>query len=110
MKRYKNRQKATNKNPQYENLLEERSVKQIEQYRTKQLEYPSDKQIDSLEVTKYYWQNGDTYYKVAAKFYGDYTYWWVLAQFNKIPFEGDLKAGNVIFIPRPLNRVLQFLG
>lgn len=109
MNRYKSARKATNTSTQYENLFEDRDVKFIEQYRTEGLRYPTDKEIDDLELIKYYWSVGDTYYKVAGKFYGDFTYWWVLAQFNKIPFEGDLKAGDIIFIPRPLNRVIQLL-
>ena len=102
MNRYKTRRKAINNNQQYENIFEDRDVKQIEQYRTEQLQYPSENEINDLELVKYYWSPGDTYYKVANKFYGDHTYWWVLAQFNKIPFEGDLKVGNVIFIPLSL--------
>jgi len=109
MDRYKARRKGVNSSPQYDDLFQKRSVKQIEQYRTETLKYPSNDEINDLELTKYYWQIGDTFYKVAATFYGDYTYWWVLAQFNKIPFEGDLKAGDAIFIPRPLTRVIQLL-
>lgn len=110
MSRNSNRSKAVNKNPQYEDIFEERNVNQIEQYRTKKLRYPSRKQIDNLTLHKYYWQSNDDYYKVSEKFYGDTKFWYVIAQFNQIPFEGDIKVGDTLMIPRPLSRVLQVIS
>jgi hypothetical protein len=36
-------------------------------------------------------------------------YWYVIAQFNKLPFEGDIKVGDTLMIPRPLARVVQVM-
>tara|TARA_A100001011_G_scaffold218146_1_gene226066 strand:+ start:829 stop:1161 length:333 start_codon:yes stop_codon:yes gene_type:complete len=104
------RRKAINSNPQYEDLFEERNIKQVEQYRTKKLKYPSIKQINNLTLHKYYWQSGDDYYKVSEKFYGDAKFWYIIAQFNQIPFEGDIQVGDTLMIPRPLARVLQVIS
>ena len=109
MARNTNRKKATNRHPQYEELFEDRNVKKIEQYRTKKLTYPSKQQIDNLELTKYYWRPNDNFYKISEKFYGDPKYWYVIAQFNKLPFEGDIKVGDTIMVPRPLARVVQVM-
>ena len=38
----------------------------------------------------------DTYMKVAYKMYGNSSYWWIIAQFNRIPFEGDLRVGDTL--------------
>jgi nucleoid-associated protein YgaU len=109
MARNTNRKKATNRHPQYEELFEDRNIKKIEQYRTKKLTYPSKEQIDNLELTKYYWRPNDNFYKISEKFYGDSKYWYIIAQFNKLPFEGDIKVGDTLMIPRPLVRVVQVM-
>ena len=69
----------------------------------------SKQQIDNLELTKYYWRPNDNFYKISEKFYGDPKYWYVIAQFNKLPFEGDIKVGDTIMVPRPLARVVQVM-
>jgi nucleoid-associated protein YgaU len=109
MGRYDDKKTGVNKNDQYENLFEDRSIKQIKQFRTPKLRYPSKKDVENLNLIKYYWQSSDTYMKVSYKFYGDSKYWWVIAQFNKIPFEGNLKVGDALFIPQPLIRILSMI-
>jgi thiamine biosynthesis lipoprotein ApbE len=109
MGRYDNRKTGINTSDQYENVFEDRDVKQIKQYRTPKLKYPSREEIENLTLIKYYWASADTYYKVANKFYGNQSYWWIIAQFNKKPFEGDLLVGDVLFIPKPLSRVLSLV-
>lgn len=109
MSRYTDRKTGVNKNDQYEELFEDRNVKQIKQFRTPKLKYPSKEQIDNLTLVKYYWMTNDTYMKVAYKMYGNSSYWWIIAQFNRIPFEGDLRVGDTLFIPKPLARVLSMV-
>ena len=109
MGRYDNKKTGTNKSDQYENLFEDRGVKKIKQFRTPKLKYPSKKEIENLNLVKYYWKYGDTFLKLAYNFYGDQNYWWIIAQFNKVPFEGDLRVGDAIFIPQPLVRVLSMV-
>jgi nucleoid-associated protein YgaU len=109
MSRDSQRQVAKNDNPMYVEIFEERNVNKIDQYRTKTLKNPSNKEINNLDLTKYYWQSNDDYYTVSEKFYGDSKYWYVIAQFNRIPFEGNIKVGDTLMIPRPLGRVLQVL-
>jgi nucleoid-associated protein YgaU len=60
-------------------------------------------------LTKYYWRPNDNFYKISEKFYGDSKYWYIIAQFNKLPFEGDIKVGDTLMIPRPLVRVVQVM-
>jgi len=109
MGRYNNKKTASNKSKQYENLFEDRNVKQIKQFRTPKLKYPSKEEVENLDLIKYYWAAGDTYMKLAFNFYGNKDYWWIIAQFNKVPFEGDLRIGDVLFIPKPLVRILSMV-
>ena len=106
MGRYDNKKTGTNRSDQYQNIFEDRNVKQIKQFRTPKLKYPSKEELENLNLHKYYWQSGDTYMKIAHKFYGKQELWWIIAQFNKAPFEGDLRVGDPLFIPQPLVRVL----
>jgi nucleoid-associated protein YgaU len=60
----------------------------------------------NLTVVDHLWRRGDHFYKLAAQYYGDATYWWVIAQFNNRPTEAGLAFGDIILIPNPLDEVL----
>jgi len=106
--RYNNREKTINRNKLYKKFFEDRNVKFIRQYRTPELDYPTPDQIRQLTVLSHVWKSGDRYYKLAFQYYGNAKYWWVIAWFNKKPTEGHLKIGDVIRIPSPLDKLLNF--
>jgi len=58
------------------------------------------------DLISHIWGVGDRYYKLAAQYYGDPTYWWVIALFNNKPLETDLSAGDIVVIPTPLEIVI----
>tara|TARA_R110002074_G_scaffold379808_1_gene558214 strand:+ start:588 stop:926 length:339 start_codon:yes stop_codon:yes gene_type:complete len=107
--RYDNRRLIKNDMEQYENLFEDRGVNYITQYSTGRLKYPSVNQIKTLKRVQHIWVVGDRYYKIASRFYGNPTYWWVIAHYNKKPTEGDLSPGDIIYIPMPLEKILNFI-
>ena len=104
--RYEGRQTILNNLDLYRNLFRKRGVKYIEQYTTPVLEYPNRKQISGLTVVDHIWVRGDHYYKLADAYYGDATYWWVIAQFNKKPTEDQISFGDIIMVPTPLETIL----
>ena len=53
---------------------------------------------------------GDRYHKLAEAYYGDATYWWVIAWFNKKPTESHISPGDVIRIPTSLGSILSAMG
>ena len=106
--RYEDRLKFKNSLSSYRSVFEKRGVKSINQYATGRLSYPTPEQIAKLKVTKHIWKTGDHYYKLASEFYGDSSYWWAIAFFNLKPTEADLEYGDVIFIPYPLERLLDY--
>ena len=110
MSRYNKRSKAINSNEIYEDLLERRDLKQVRQFRTPILDFPNERQEERISFHRYFWSPQDKYYKLAAKYYGDSTMWWVIAQYNKKPTEQHLKPGDEDKIPYPLGLVLQSLG
>ena len=108
--RYANRKVLINGLKNYRNLFKSRNIKQINQYDTPKLLYPTGDEIDNLAIDTYYWKEGDRYYKVAAEYYDDPTLWWVIAWFNSAPTESHLNPGDVIFVPTPLEDILNYYG
>ena len=88
--RYEGRQRIINNLDLYREVLKNRGVRQVEQYTTPVLQYP----------------DGKHYYKLADLYYGDSTYWWVIAQFNQKPTEDQLSFGDIVMIPTPLEAIL----
>jgi nucleoid-associated protein YgaU len=108
--RYEGRQRFVNNFDLYKNVHRDRGVKRIEQYSTPTLKYPDSKDVSSLTVIDHIWGRGDHYYKLANFYYGDSTYWWVIAQFNQKPTEDQISFGDIIMVPTPLERILQSYG
>ena len=108
--RYENRFVFINDNDLYRNALKGRNVRQVNQYQTTKLKYPNKEQVANLIVTNHLWTRGDSYTKLADSIYGDATLWWVIAHFNQKPLQSEIEYGDVIYIPRPLELVLNYFG
>lgn len=106
--RYDDRILATNRNPLYKKYLKDsRGLARIRQYGTPEFSYPSLDNLDHLQITKHTWVLGDRYYKLAYEHYGSSEMWWVIALYNMKPTEAHVKAGDVVYIPKPLEIILQ---
>ena len=103
MSRYNSRTKASNSEEMYENILDKRGVKEIIQYITPTLRSPTEEERQRIQTVDYTWRQGDKYWRLAAKHYGEATLWWIIAQFNQKPTEGHLKPGDIIKIPLNLS-------
>jgi hypothetical protein len=109
--RYSNRNVFRNNLDSYKQMFEKRKVKYLEQYGTPNLPGVSAGQISNLTVVTEVWKTGDRYWKYAAKYYGGRSdLWWVIAWFNNLPSEGMLNIGDLIYIPTPLEQVLEYYG
>ena len=106
--RYNNRVILRNNNALYQKFIKERGLHFMRQYNSAIFRYPTPAQITTLNRVPHVWSSGDRFYKLAHKYYGSSTYWWVIAWFNKTPTEGSLKLGDTISIPLPLERILEF--
>lgn len=62
-----------------------------------------------LDIIDHLWKRGDHFYKLAYSYYGDPTYWWVIASYNNKPTEAGLAFGTLVFVPTPLETVLSFM-
>ena len=107
MSRYKNRILGVNSKKMYDKTFEKRGVKKIVQYRTPTATYASEEVLKSIETDEYVWKWGDSLWRLAAEYYGDPNYWWVIATYNRKPTEFHIKTGETILIPVYLADALQ---
>ena len=110
MSRYSTRVVAINKEDKYQDILEERGIRQIRQYTTPTFKRPTDEQLRSLKYDKYIWTVGDRYWTLAERYYGDRKLWWVIARFNNKPTEGHVKLGDDIKIPKNIIQAREVLS
>jgi len=108
--RYLNQRIFRNMTTAYKRYLKKRGLPDIHQYSTPKFTYPSQEQIQKFETISHIWGSGDRYFKLANTYYGDPELWWVIAFFNQKPTEFDIKPGDLIFIPTPLETVLFNIG
>ena len=57
------------------------------------------------------WNSAERIDKIAAKYYGDGRYWWVICLANNLlsPFDKNLTPGKVLRIPNNINKILNKL-
>tara|TARA_Y100000593_G_scaffold81920_1_gene153530 strand:- start:4666 stop:4998 length:333 start_codon:yes stop_codon:yes gene_type:complete len=110
MSRYTGRRKAKNDAEMYENVLDDRGTKQIVQYTTVELRYPSQEDLRRIRTKDHVWRRGDKFWRIAARNYGDPKLWWVVAQFNQKPTEHHVAPGEIIKIPIDLAPALGALS
>ena len=97
------RRTAVNRNKQYKEVLEDRGVERIEQYRT-----PVIREISNdVACFEYTWKYGDKFWQLAHNFYGNRKYWYIIAQFNNKPTESHINIGDKIKIRYDVQEVLQ---
>jgi hypothetical protein len=110
MGRYKKYKKFKNNSDYYSFLREKRKIRIANHYETPILKHPSVAERTSIICDSHIWKLGDRFYKLAHQYYGDPSFWWVIAWYNSIPTEVDLKTGDLLMIPINLNSALEVLG
>jgi hypothetical protein len=108
--RYDGRSAAYNNLPQYRHLLQKRGLPVIRQYLSADLRHPTPTEIADLTIIPHMWSHGDQYWKVAAEHYSDPKLWWVIAWYNQRPTEHHFALGDIVHIPKPLSKILSYLG
>ena len=111
MSRYNKARTLNNSNEYYRYLRQKRNNrKNIQHFETPMLHHPTISERSVLDTTDHIWKTGDRFYTLAHRYYGDSTYWWVLAWYNGTPTEAHLAPGDLITIPLNLAMVLSMLG
>lgn len=106
--RYINRTVLRNASRDYVKQLSNRNLRFIEHFDTANMNHPSRELLKALRVENEVWSVGSRFYKIAAKHYGDPSLWWIIPWFNKFPLESDYDPGALVFVPKPLDVILDF--
>ena len=106
--RYLNRPIRLNNEEFYEEFFTQRGIRQLNQYLTPNFPKLTTDRKMALETVDHVWKVGDKLYKLAAKYYGDSTLWWLIAWYNEQPTEAHYTLGQIVYIPLPLGRVLSY--
>jgi hypothetical protein len=106
--RYDNRKIVTNTDDSIKDLLLERGINSATHYTTPVFIELSQQQLRKLKLIGLIWNQYQKFYKLANTYYGDPKFWWVIAKFNKKPTEFHVQEGEVIYIPTPLDTILQY--
>jgi hypothetical protein len=106
--RYKNTDYFNNNYPIYENVLEERGVKSINQYATTSFKHLTASQKESLVTKEIVWEYADRLDKIASREYGSASYWWIIARYNNKPTDAHFERGDTVLVPHPLNLILGY--
>jgi len=110
MDRYQNRKKFNNTKKLYKKQFDARELDGIRHYGTPKIKEISAEQMKAIDVQTVVWATGDKLYKLAHKYYNNSELWWVIAWFNEKPTDNHYKAGDVVYIPGPLEVVLSYYG
>ena len=107
--RYRKRNILVNSDPSYNDQFKNRGVRVIEHYDTPEFKYPKVSDLEGVTIRTENYKVGDRYYKFAQKYYGDTSYWWVIAKYNQKPIENLFNIGDIVYIPTPLTKILEAL-
>jgi hypothetical protein len=108
--RYEEREIFKNRQKLYNELFDERGVNFVRQFSTPIFEYPTPAEFSQLNIETVPWSRGQRFWKIAETEYGNPELWWVIAWFNKKPTEAGIRLGDLILVPKPLDRVFNLLG
>lgn len=103
-------EKATLSHEDYENFLSNRGVTKIEFNKFIPLLRLTQQQKRDIIEIKHIWKLGDRYSKLASIHYGNASYWWIIAYYNQKPIENMVSLGDIIIIPKPLDRLITLLS
>ncbi len=94
----------------YSFLTEKRPIKSVTHYATPTIKNPSISERTTLLTQQHIWKYGDRLYNLAHQYYADVNYWWVIAWYNGVALESEIKNGDLIEIPVNLRKTLKILG
>ena len=110
MNRYLYTLQFDNDEEYYSYLRRSRNLRNVRHYATPILRNPSVSERMSIASDTHMWKHGDRFYNLAHRYYGDPSYWWVIAWYNALPTEADIRTGDLIQIPLSIDAAREVLG
>jgi hypothetical protein len=94
----------------YDYIIDRGAPGFIRQYVSPLFHQISQGDYNNLSVAEELWTMGDSLSKLAGKYYGSGTYWWVIAYFNNKPTDAHFKVGDTVYVPTSLTDALATIG
>ena len=110
MPKYSTHKKYTNNFDSYRAILHRRGLKEAEYLNTPIMIYPSEDEIMTLKLAYEVWTSDSRVYKLSKKYYNDENFGWLILFFNKMGSEYNIKVGQTLAIPTPLDSILEMIG
>lgn len=105
--RYEIRRLVTNNSSLYSEHFDARDVKFINQFTTPEFDKNAFEKMKDLIFSYHTWKRGDRLFKLAFEHYGEASLWWVIGLVNQKPTDSHFSDGDLVIIPKPLNKVLE---
>ena len=96
MPKYLNHGTSINNTRLYKQMLKDRGILSIQQFRTK---YFNKVNLSSFQPQTHICRKNDKLIRLSNSFYGDGKYWWLIGYFNQKPTDAHFEIGDKIFIP-----------
>ena len=98
MPKYTTRQRKINLDKQtLEELLDQRDLESIQIY--KNYVFSDNYKGKRYMVVEHVWSHGDKLYKLAERYYGDKSFFWMIGLYNKKPTDSHYEYGDIVKIP-----------
>ena len=110
MPSYTTHKKFINNFKSYSQILKRRGLKEAAYLNTPVLLYPTIDEINKLNISYEVWQADSRVYELSHKYYGNTYYGWLILFFNKLGSEYEIKNGQVLSIPSPLDTIIGMVG
>lgn len=94
----------------YQEIIDNRNIKKVKQYSSPAFPELTVERRRAIQYDSHIWKKGDRYYKLAHRYYGDSTLWYLIAWFNQAPTESHLVIGDTIMIPLSAESVMVYFN
>tara|TARA_A100001391_G_C5017832_1_gene265004 strand:+ start:539 stop:880 length:342 start_codon:yes stop_codon:yes gene_type:complete len=108
--RYANTEITSVDRREYSEIFKNRAKKNALIIKFEKLKELKIEDLDGILLETHIWVPSDRFFKLSSKYYGSPMYWWVIAYFNNTPLETDVKVGQKLLIPIPIENILEALG
>jgi len=92
----------------YFDFFEEKGVKYIKINRPPELQSTLDISVPIRKI--HVWSYGDKLHRLATKYYGDMSKYWIIGLINQKPTDAHYKIGEEVVIPGDISRIENAVG
>jgi len=109
-KRRRNSPKSGEGSSIYQELVDNRNIRQVIQYTSPSFPQLTVARRRSIQYETHVWSRGDRFYKLAFEYYGDASLWYLIAWYNESPTENHVNLGDTIMIPISPEKVMTYFS